>query len=129
MSKMYYIIDNSGNLSKKSFKNDFDALCYFINHWKDYVTSCLSCDHISVANENKLYIFEINTATGYFEFTKYFQKMKKYKSTIGSLVDNEIYTWPFQAVNEEDAFNLAYEHWENKNYVDHGTMNIEEIGD
>lgn len=73
--KLYYIIDNSGNLFKKSFSNDSEAFSYFRNHWEDYISSCLSCDYISVANEDKYYIFQIDTVKGCFYFTKHFKEM------------------------------------------------------
>lgn len=69
---MYYILDNAGNLSKRSFKNDFAALYYFTQHWQDYVVSVLHNDCISVYNENKMNILNINPNTGVSEMTKYF---------------------------------------------------------
>ena len=52
--------------------------------------------------------------------------MKNFKATISSLVEDAVYTWIFQAEDEETAFDMAYEHWKDVNYVDHGTMDVEE---
>ena len=53
--------------------------------------------------------------------------MMTFKSTIGSLVEDAIYTWIFHAEDEEKAFDMAYEHWKDCDYVDHGTMDVELI--
>ena len=50
--------------------------------------------------------------------------MITFEATIGSLVEDAVYTWIFQAEDEEKAYDMAYEHWKDVNYVDHGTMDI-----
>lgn len=53
--------------------------------------------------------------------------MKTFRATIGSVVEDAVYAWTFQAEDEEKAFDMAYEHWKDANYVDHGTMDVELI--
>ena len=48
--------------------------------------------------------------------------MITFKSTIGSLVEDAVYTWIFQAEDEEKAYAMAYEHWKDVDYADHGTL-------
>ena len=51
--------------------------------------------------------------------------MITFKATIGSLVEDVVYTWIFQAEDEEKAYAMAYEHWKDKDYVDHVAMDVE----
>lgn len=53
--------------------------------------------------------------------------MITFRATIGSLVEDAVYSWTFQAENEEKAYDMAYDHWKDVNYADHGTMDIEVV--
>ena len=53
--------------------------------------------------------------------------MNTFRATIGSVVEDAVYSWTFQAEDEEKAYDMAYKHWKDADYVDHGTMDVEKL--